>query len=1104
MATGSTRMSYSNNFYQQQNVKFATLPHGSSTKDGDLTYDMHHKMSKKIAQLTKVIYALNTKKDEHENMLLHLRDQHKEDLEKLGSQMKVKLLQYKEKLLEVNKHHDRIVDLEKLVSCQQEQQKKFTEDFEDYQIEMTEKLHQAEINYRKKLWEFSGEMLEEKKAFQEKLKSFDKSEKELKDKHHSVIEELHKHYQEEIKTLLDAKNIKEHENMASDQQITFYKNEAEHWKNQVSDFEQAKSHLNLEWETKITQMKDAHMEQISLLIEEKDKELKDSFHIWGSDKGKLEQEVSKVKGEYSRRVEHLENEISRIQQESDKYKSRLALLKKELEDRDDSTSNLNSKLAESQVALSEEQSLCTLLQEEAITKDSTIKRQQANILKLSATVSDLEASRVQRETEIRSLRQKLEEHQVTITDLETVKMKLHVLQEDSEAKSAEIQQLKKMLHDANSEKMIIESQMDENTHEIKVKYEEEKEALIKQKEAEIALMKEAEQKSIMKIQNDMLDKFQKQKEEFDKEVQQLKQQNRSVVEEFEKIGQELKSQLTNAEVKLQNFQLMVRNSEENLSSASSHITTLKDGATRLKEELDACRNELKASKVANNQLQNELAKQQANHKNELLKCEAAHQKHLKTVCDGLEAKSKESLRLECNRVRELVIIQKETEKREALDQMSYDKDAEIKAACKGWEDKVAQLQQEIFSLQSELTTAMSRCAIQIEEEKARFRLMEGQFERDALSFDERLKQETERLNVMQKTAMNEIHLVHKKDIQELEAKLMKDHQSALQALQLAHVTAQEKITEEHKQALLQQEKELEKQHAKNIECLQEDLYQKHRNEISLQLECHLKEISRLKEELQKILQTGKQKDRDHQVIMSELKNKIDCQEKKFFAIEEEKKKLKETITELMVNVNEEKEKQEHMKEFFSQEKKELKEHFETIKKQELENVEEDYVHEMQKMVKEFSRTQELMTSKITSLNSELVKAEEKYSNRESRPEDLEEIHHLRDEIHDKELQLKKIQEEKHFFQMELINRDTNFNKIFGSSLQVGLINPLSKTKARSEPPPRKYTSAPSLQQTQISSTLQQNQCRLEHLPGSPVHDEKLNPVPPLPPMYFKK
>lgn len=44
----------------------------------------------------------------------------------------------------------------------------------------------------------------------------------------------------------------------------------------------------------------------------------------------------------------------------------------------------------------------------------------------------------------------------------------------------------------------------------------------------------------------------------------------------------------------------------------------------------------------------------------------------------------------------MITIQKETEKREALDKLSYDKDAEIRAACKGWEDKVAQLQQEVF------------------------------------------------------------------------------------------------------------------------------------------------------------------------------------------------------------------------------------------------------------------------------------------------------------------------------------------------------------------------------------------------------------------------
>ncbi len=37
----------------------------NGTKMGELFPDLHHKMSKKIAQLTKVIYHLNTKNEVH-------------------------------------------------------------------------------------------------------------------------------------------------------------------------------------------------------------------------------------------------------------------------------------------------------------------------------------------------------------------------------------------------------------------------------------------------------------------------------------------------------------------------------------------------------------------------------------------------------------------------------------------------------------------------------------------------------------------------------------------------------------------------------------------------------------------------------------------------------------------------------------------------------------------------------------------------------------------------------------------------------------------------------------------------------------------------------
>lgn len=39
------------------------------------------------------------------------------------------------------------------------------------------------------------------------------------------------------------------------------------------------------------------------------------------------------------------------------------------------------------------------------------------------------------------------------------------------------------------------------------------------------------------------------------------------------------------------------------------------------------------------------------------------------------------------------------------------------------------------------------------------------------------------------------------------------------------------------------------------------------------------------------------------------------------------------------------------------------------------------------------------------------------------------------------------QEDNKFYQLELVNRETNFNKVFNSSPTVGVINPLAKVCA---------------------------------------------------------
>ncbi|KAM9193878.1 protein FAM184B isoform 2-T2 [Mergus octosetaceus] len=68
----------------------------SSSAEG-CNKEIHMKMCKKIAQLTKVIYALNTKNDEHEASIQALRDAHEEEIQHILAETRATILQYKSK-----------------------------------------------------------------------------------------------------------------------------------------------------------------------------------------------------------------------------------------------------------------------------------------------------------------------------------------------------------------------------------------------------------------------------------------------------------------------------------------------------------------------------------------------------------------------------------------------------------------------------------------------------------------------------------------------------------------------------------------------------------------------------------------------------------------------------------------------------------------------------------------------------------------------------------------------------------------------------------------------------------------------------------------------
>ena len=92
----------------------------------------------------------------------------------------------------------------------------------------------------------------------------------------------------------------------------------------------------------------------------------------------------------------------------------------------------------------------------------------------------------------------------------------------------------------------------------------------------------------------------------------------------------------------------------------------------------------------------------------------------------------------------------------------------------------------------------------------------------------------------------------------------------------------------------------------------------------------------------------------------------------------------------------------------------------------------------------------MMEERFQQLQKRYENLQDMYDNRPSREEDLALIKHLQDEFTTKDEALKKAYEDMKFYKLELINREENYNKVFGASPNVGILNKKKEPKNSSQ------------------------------------------------------
>ncbi|XP_053447422.1 protein FAM184A isoform X7 [Nycticebus coucang] len=996
----------------------------------DYSQEMHMKMSKKIAQLTKVIYALNTKNDEHESAIQALKDAHEEEIQQILAETREKILQYKTKVTEELDLKRKIQVLEASLEDHIKMKQQALTEFEAYKHRVEDMQLCAEAQHVQRIVTMSREVEEIRRKFEERLRSFGQLQVQFEKDKRLALEDLRTAHRREIQELL--KSQQDHSasiGKGQEKAEELHRMEVEALNKTLEELKLEQKKLIEDYEGKLNKAQSFYEHELDTLkrsqlftaeslqaSKEKEADLRKEFQgqeaILRKTIGRLKIELQMVQDEAGsildkcRKLEvaqaTAENSVQVLQKQLDEAKEgEMALLSKHKE--------LESELAAARERL----------------------QQQASDLVLKAShIGMLQATQMTQE--------------VTIKDLESEKSRANERLSQLEEERALLQSRTQSLDEEQKQQMLeLEKKVNEAKRTQQEYYEMELKTLQNRLEEEVTQLNEAHSKTLEELawkhhmameavhSNAIKDKKKLQmelEEQHKNEKQNLEEDKSHIQQELENLKKVLEDKLNTANQEIARLQDLVRTSEQGLGCAEGLIVSLRDSQERLQNELDLTKGRLKETKDALLNVEGELEQERQQHEETLATMKQEEKLRVDRMAQDLEIKWTDNLRQECSKLREELRLQHEEDKKSAMSQLLQLKEREKNAARDSWQKKVEDL-----------------------------------------------------LN------------------QALENHLQQKHSAELQSLKEAHRESMEGFRVEMEQELQTLRFELEDEGKAMLASLRSELNHQHAAAIDLLRHSHHQELAAAKMELERSLDISRRQSKEHMCRITDLQDELRHREHHISDLDKEIQHLHENISALTKELEF---KGKEILRIRSESNQQIRLHEQDLNKKlekELDVMTADHLREKNIMRADFNKTNELLKEINAALQVSLEEMEEKYLMRESKPEDIQMIAELKALLTERDQIIKKLIEDNKFYQLELVNRETNFNKVFNSSPTVGVINPLTKQKKKNDKSPtNRFVSVPNLSALESGGVGNGHPNRLDPIPNSPVHDIEFNSSKPLP------
>ncbi|XP_072264926.1 protein FAM184A isoform X3 [Pyxicephalus adspersus] len=1011
----------------------------------EYTADLHLKMSKKIAQLTKVIYALNTRNDEHESGVQAIKEAHEEEIQQILAETREKILQYKNKVSEETELKRKIQALEESLEEHKKMKHQAITEFEVYKHRVEDMQLCAEAQHVQRVVTMSREVEEIRKRFEERIRSFMQLQVQFEKDKRAALEELRTSHRIEMQELLKVQhNQNATINKGQETLEEMHRLQVEDLNKKLEDLRLERKKLVEDYEGKLSKAQAFYEHELEALkrsqlftaeslhaCKQKEAEMKREFQnqeaILQKNLGILKTEFQVVQEEAA----SLREKCQKLQTSLTAAESNVQVLQKQLETVKQEEMSLLSKHKDMESELAAAREHLQQQATELVLKASHIGMLQATQMTQEATIQDLESEKARIKEKI----VRLEEER---TLLQTKNQNL------DERQRQQILALEKKINEA---KQTQRECYEKELINLRIKFEEE---TIQLKEAHAKMLEEmswkhqaaleAAQSSTnkeKKLQMELQQQYEKEKQELEEDKNQLKQQ-------LETLKEELTSKLTNANQEISRLQDLVKKSEQGLGSAECHITSLKDAQNRLQNELDITRERLRETSDSLFAVQGELEKERQDHESLISNMREEERLKKDKVARDLELKWTESLRQECSKLREELRTQHEEDKKAAMAQLLQLKEREINTAKDSWQKKVEDLLDQISLLKQNLEMQLCQSQNALQQLQSQFSQERQRLTRELQELEEEHQQRQKSLQEAHMLAFQSMEEAKDQEHKDLEERLHQKYSEELQSVKDAHKQVMDMLRVEMEQELQTLRFELEDEGKAMLASLRSELNHQHAAAIDQLRNHHHQEMEAVAEELERHKDLSKRQESELLGRIAELEKQLRHQEQHVANLNKELLILHESINTLTKELEF---KGKEILRIRSEANQQIRVHEQDLNKKHEEDKNDltaAHIREKQRIMAEFAKTQAVLMEKNSALQVSLTEMEEKYQNREPRPEDLQVISELKDMVAERDQLIKKLIEDKKFYQLELVNRETNFNKVFNASPNVGVINPLVK------------------------------------------------------------